>query len=165
MASEREYELILMLDPEAPDELRNQIADEARRRIETAGALKHGDSWGTRKMAYEIRQRTEADYHFYRFQGDGGLLDDLDHSLKITDGVLRFRIFKVDPEAPVIKPPEPQALGGRREGRREGRGERRAASPPRREPEAPPAEEQPATAEPAPVEEPPAQSEPVEEQA
>jgi small subunit ribosomal protein S6 len=180
MASEREYELVLMLDPEAPDERRNQIADEARRRIEAAGTLKHGDGWGTRKLAFEIRQRNEADYRFFRFQSEGALLDELDHNLKITDGVLRFRIFKVDPEAPLITPPEPQALG-RREGRRDGRGERRGGAPPPRAPEPaaeePEAAEQAATseAESAPADEPapPAEpagdagrrSEPVEEQA
>jgi small subunit ribosomal protein S6 len=166
MASEREYELILMLDPEAPEERREEIAGEARRRIESAGTLKHGDTWGTRKLAFEIRQRTEADYRFYRFQAERTLLDELDHNLKITDGVLRFRIFKVDPEAPVISPPEPQALGGRREGRRDGRGERRggprrAPAPVAEEAEAPGDEEQAEAVEPAPAE---GAAEPVEEQ-
>jgi ribosomal protein S6 len=32
-----EYELVLMLDPEAPDERRDQIADEARQRITSGG--------------------------------------------------------------------------------------------------------------------------------
>src|SRR5688500_5789831 len=94
-----------MLDPEAPDERRDQIADNARKAIESGGALKHGDSWGMRKLAYEIRQRTEADYRFFRFETDGPLLGELDHTLKITDGVLRFRIFKVDPGVPVVAPP------------------------------------------------------------
>jgi small subunit ribosomal protein S6 len=166
MASEREYELILMLDPEAPEERREEIAGEARRRIESAGTLKHGDTWGTRKLAFEIRQRTEADYRFYRFQAERTLLDELDHNLKITDGVLRFRIFKVDPEAPVISPPEPQALGGRREGRRDGRGERRggprrAPAPVAEEAGAPGDEEQAEAVEPAPAE---GAAEPVEEQ-
>ena len=69
-----------------------------------------------RKMAYEIKQRNEADYRFYRFQGEPELLERLDHNLKITDGVLRFRIFKVDPEAPANPPPEFERLlpvGGR----------------------------------------------------
>ena len=68
-----------------------------------------------RKMAYEIRQRNEADYRYYRFQGEPDLLERLDHSLKITDGVLRFRIFKVDPDAPSNPPPDLRAPGpGRR---------------------------------------------------
>ena len=53
-------------------------------------------------MAYEINQRTEADYRWFRFEAPTELLDALDHNLKIADGVLRFRIFKVDPDAPVI---------------------------------------------------------------
>ena len=73
---------------------------DARQRIESAGELKHADAWGMRKMAYEIQQRNEADYRFYRFQAESPLLDELDHTLKITDGVLRFRIFKVDPATP-----------------------------------------------------------------
>ena len=114
-----------MLDPEAPDERREEIATGARQRIESGGALKHAESWGMRKMAFEIRQRTEADYRFFRFQTDGGLLDDLDHTLKITDGVMRFRIFKVEPGAPVASPPattQPAGVSARAE-----RGERRTA--------------------------------------
>ena len=70
-----------MLDPEAPDNRREEIADGARKRIESTGDLKHADSWGVRKMAYEIRQRNEADYRFYRFIADAPVLDVLDHTL------------------------------------------------------------------------------------
>ena len=106
----REYELVLMLDPEAPDERRDQIAQEARQRIEGKGSLKTEKAWGLRKLAYEIEQRTEADYRFFRFETESPLLDELNHNLKITDGVLRFRIFKVDPRSPVIEPPPPVSL-------------------------------------------------------
>ena len=51
-------------------------------------------------MAYEIKQRNEADYRYYRFQGESELLERLDHNLKIADGALRFRVFKVDPDTP-----------------------------------------------------------------
>ena len=151
-ALEAEYELVLMLDPEAPDERRDEIAADARKRITSGGDLKHDTVWGMRKMAYEIRQRTEADYRFFRFEAGGPpLLDELNHNLRIEDGVLRFRIFKVDPRLPVIVPPPPTPLsagkperGSRRDGPSRGRGEEppaaEAESPP---PEAPAAPEQP----------------------
>jgi len=66
-------------------------------------------------MAYEINHRTEADYRWMRFEAASELLDSLDHNLKIADGVLRFRIFKVDPDAPVIVPPATTATPGPRE--------------------------------------------------
>jgi small subunit ribosomal protein S6 len=123
-----EYELILMLDPEVPDERREEIAGNARERIDSAGTLRHSDSWGLRKLAYEIRQRNEADYRFYRFEAEPALLSDLDHTLKITDGILRFRLFKVDPRAPLIEPAAVTTLGASRGGGRRderGRGRRR----------------------------------------
>ena len=117
-----------MLDPETPDERREQIAADARNRIESGGSLKHDTAWGTRKLAFEIQRRTEADYRFFRFEAGGSpLLDELNHNLKIADGVLRFRIFKVDPRTPVIVPPPPTPLSS---GRPE-RGGRRGDGPPR----------------------------------
>lgn len=160
-----------MLDPEAPDERRDQIAADARSRIETGGTLKAENAWGLRKLAYEIQKRNEADYRFYRFETESPLLDELNHNLKITDGVLRFRIFKVDPDSPVIEPGPvvslASAAGSRPGGRRgpggrgrddyEDRGERSATTPAPASPPAPAA----ATATEAPAAEPPATETPV----
>jgi small subunit ribosomal protein S6 len=169
-----EYELILMLDPEVPDERREEIAGNAKQRIESAGSLRHSDSWGMRKLAYEIEQRNEADYRFYRFEAEPPLLGDLDHTLKITDGILRFRLFKVDPRAPLIEPPAGLQLGASREGRgggrREDRGPRREQAPSAEStpsaPEAPVAPETPEQpADPTPEQPEPGPSEPAEEPA
>jgi small subunit ribosomal protein S6 len=111
LAAAREYELVLMLDPGQDAPARDAIANEARGQIESAGSLKHENVWGLRKLAYEIGQRNEADYRWFRFEATSELLEQLDHNLKIADGVLRFRIFKVDPEAPVIVPPATAAPG------------------------------------------------------
>jgi small subunit ribosomal protein S6 len=115
LAAPREYELVLMLDPQLDAPARDGLAQEARGQIEGAGSLKHENSWGLRKMAYEINRRTEADYRWFRFEAPSELLDSLDHNLKIADGVLRFRIFKVDPDAPVIVPAATSAAPGPRE--------------------------------------------------
>lgn len=104
-----------MLDPQLDGPARDALAQEARGQIEAKGSLKHENDWGLRKMAYEINHRTEADYRWMRFEAPSDLLDSLDHNLKIADGVLRFRIFKVDPGAPVIVPPAATAAPGPRE--------------------------------------------------
>jgi small subunit ribosomal protein S6 len=128
----RHYELVLMLDPEAADADRDRVAEDVRKQIEAAGTLERADSWGMRKLAYEIRQRNEADYRYYRFEAETELLQRLDHSLKIADGTLRFRIFKVDPDTTSNPPPaateRPAMVGGERgeRGDREDRGESRS---------------------------------------
>src|SRR5262245_61965739 len=135
-----------MLDAGQDAPARDALAQQARAQIEGAGTLKHENDWGLRKLAYEIAQRTEADYRWFRFEATPDLLEELDHNLKITDGVLRFRIFKVDPDAPVMVPPATAAPGP--DSSRE-----RPPAPPRSAPQAP--------AEPAPAE-PPAEPAPAE---
>ena len=98
-----------MLDSGLEDSAREKLAADVRKQVEDGGNLKHEDNWGMRKLAYEIRQRTEADYRWFRFEAEPELLGSLDHNLKITDGVLRFRIFRVDPSSPVIAPPASSA--------------------------------------------------------
>jgi len=94
-----------MLDPGRDAPARDALAADARKLIEGSGSLKQENDWGLRKMAYEINRRNEADYRWFRFEAPTELLEQLDHSLKIADGVLRFRMFKVDPDAPVMVPP------------------------------------------------------------
>jgi small subunit ribosomal protein S6 len=157
-----EYELVLMLDPESPDDRREQLAGDARKRIESSGTLKQDAAWGMRKMAYEIRQRTEADYRFFRFQNGGSLLDELNHNLRIADGVLRFRIFKVDPASPAVEPPPPVSLAasGPPRGRRDDGPQRDRDEPSRAAPaEEAPAQKAPAAEQP---EQPPAAEAPAE---
>jgi small subunit ribosomal protein S6 len=113
LAAPREYELVLMLDPQLDAPARDTLAQQARAQIEGAGSLKQENNWGLRKMAYEINRRTEADYRWYRFEAPTDLLDSLDHELKIADGVLRFRIFKVEANTPTIVPPAVAAPGPR----------------------------------------------------
>jgi small subunit ribosomal protein S6 len=114
-----------MLDPQLDAPARDALAETARGQIEAGGALKQENTWGLRKMAYEINKRTEADYRWYRFEAPNELLETLDHNLKIADGVLRFRVFKVDENTPTLVPPAVAAPGPReRTGDRGDRGDR-----------------------------------------
>lgn len=148
-----DYELILMLDPEVADDAREKLAADAKAKLEDKGEIKHEANWGMRKMAYEIDKRDSADYRVWRFTGGKDLLDDLDHSLKITDGVLRFRVFKVDADSPNIVPPDTEQIMRRDEDDRGDRGrgrgrdrDDRGPRGPRRDAEPAPAAESPAPA-------------------
>jgi small subunit ribosomal protein S6 len=165
LAAPREYELVLMLDPGQDAPARDAVANEVKGQIEAGGTLKHENVWGLRKMAYEINRRTEADYRWFRFEAANELLEQLDHNLKIADGVLRFRVFKVDPDTPVIAPPASSAPGpGASRERPSAEAAPAPAAPVESVPE-PAATEPAAAAAPAAVAEPPAEAEPVAEAA
>lgn len=103
------YDLMLMLDPTAPEERRNAAISETESMINSGGELVGSYDWGTRRMAYEIDHRPEADYRLYQFNGDNPLLERLNQRLRITDAVLRFRIIKLKPGQPTPPPPDQQA--------------------------------------------------------
>lgn len=110
----RLYDLMLLLDPNAPDERREAIFAEVEAMITAGGELIEQHDWGTRRMAYEIDHRPDAEYRLYQFRGDNELLTKLDR-LKITDGVVRFRIIKFKEGQPTPPPPEQQAPRRREE--------------------------------------------------
>ena len=102
------YDLMVLLDPNVPDERHQEILGGVRSSIESKGTLVGAHDWGMRRMAFEIDHRGEAAYHLFQFETEGGeLLDQLSGTLKITDGVLRHRIIKVKPGTP--PPPTPRS--------------------------------------------------------
>ncbi len=105
MATEQPtYDLVLLLDPEAEDERRSNILASLEQVIERQGQVISRHDWGLRPTAYEVRKRGDADYHLLQFQGTPELLNQLNHALKITDGVNRFRIIKLRKGTPT--PPD-----------------------------------------------------------
>ena len=95
------YDLVLLLDPEAEDRTRARIVADARAAIEAQGAMLRHDEWGNRALTYPIDRRTGAEYHLLQFHAASPeLLSGLNRSLRITDGVLRFRIIKLKPGVP-----------------------------------------------------------------
>jgi small subunit ribosomal protein S6 len=105
----RLYDLMLLIDPNAPEERRNAVISETESMLKSGGEIVTDDDWGTRRMAYEIDHRPEAEYRLYQFQGENPLLERLNQRLRIMDGVLRFRIIKVKPGQPTPPPPDQQA--------------------------------------------------------
>jgi small subunit ribosomal protein S6 len=101
------YDLVLLLDTSVADEQRAKIVADAEAMITRTGELVSKHEWGTRPMAYEIRHKGESEYHLLQFHGNAELLADLHRTLRITDGITRFRIIKLAPGTP--DPPDQRA--------------------------------------------------------
>jgi small subunit ribosomal protein S6 len=100
------YDLVLLLDPEAEDATREKILADTRAAIEAEGEFLRHDGWGDRALTYPIDKKAVAEYHLLQFHsGAPELLSGLDRTLRITDGIVRFRIIKLKPgvpEAPAV---------------------------------------------------------------
>lgn len=84
------YEILLMLDPELPEERQSEIVERMRELVEKAGGTWVGhEVWGRRKLAYEIDRKGEGAYHLVTFDSTPETLDELSRVLRITDDVMR----------------------------------------------------------------------------
>ena len=103
------YDLVLLLAPGATDQQRAKVLADVEKSITGAGgAVERNDDWGTRPTAFQINHQPEAEYHLLQFKSPPSLIEELSHTLRITDGVVRFRVIKNlpgTPEAPSSPPP------------------------------------------------------------
>jgi small subunit ribosomal protein S6 len=110
------YDLTLLLDPDAEEAARAKIVADARAAIEARGELERLDEWGTRPLSYPIERKRAADYYLLQFHASTPeLLADLQRSLRITDGILRFRLIKLKPGVPPAPDLRASAPAGRGE--------------------------------------------------
>ena len=94
------YDLMLLLDPKAEDAQRTKIRADVRAMIESEGTLENAFEYGTRQLAYEIEKGKDSEYDLLQFLGPASLLEHLQRVLRITDGVVRFRVIKQNPGPP-----------------------------------------------------------------
>ncbi|MGH2979614.1 MAG: 30S ribosomal protein S6 [Solirubrobacterales bacterium] len=150
------YDLMVLLDPEAAEDARAGVLERIKGQIQSGDATLKGDAdWGMRRLAYEIDNRSEAQYHLFQFEASPAVLNELGRTLSIDDIVLRFRTIRLPGEAPDETPPAPPHVApeirrrddrGRRESSDRGRSSSERSAPSRAEdaPETAPAEEVPA---------------------
>jgi small subunit ribosomal protein S6 len=90
-----EYEVMLLLDPELPEERANEVIQRVRTAVEGAkGSWDGHEPWGRRRLAYEIGHQGEAVYHLLLFTAPAETLAEITRVLKITDGVIRHGAYR-----------------------------------------------------------------------
>ena len=103
-----EYEILLLLDPDLPEDKQGEVVERVRTLIEQGGGtVERHDPWGRRRLAYPIQKKEEGVYHLVSFTSEAETLDELSRVLKIDDDVLRHMATR----RPQGGPAEPVAVG------------------------------------------------------
>jgi small subunit ribosomal protein S6 len=85
-----DYEILLMLDPELPEERQGEILTRTQELVaKHGGDWESQEPWGRRRLAYEIDHKAEGVYHLLTFRSTPETLGEVSRVLKITDGVMR----------------------------------------------------------------------------
>lgn len=91
----KKYETIFILDPSFDEDTVNANIEKFKGVIENGGGtVDNVDSWGKRKLAYEIKKISEGYYTLVNFTSGPELPKELDRVFRITDGIIRHIIVR-----------------------------------------------------------------------
>jgi len=93
----RNYEMVFILHPELDEEKLAASVEKVTNLINNnGGEVAKLDSWGKKRLAYEIKDLHEGFYYLVEFRGTPDTAKELDRVLKITEEILRFMIIRKD---------------------------------------------------------------------
>ena len=101
----RRYELVYVVSPDATDEQVAEVQTQVEGIVQKmGGTLEKTESWGRRKLAYEIGRHKEGIYVLHVILGTGELMKEIDRRLKVTaELVIRHLVVRVDEEQAVVE--------------------------------------------------------------
>jgi small subunit ribosomal protein S6 len=100
----RRYELMLVFNPEAPDDRVSAIIDRTTRQITAAGGqIIKVAPWGRRRLAYAIDRHREGAYHIVVFESPTEVIAELERDILITEEVLRHLVVRQERPARAMR--------------------------------------------------------------
>ena len=92
----RDYELILILQPDLEEGAVNDLVEKVKAWItEGTGSVAKVDFWGKRRLAYAIRKQREGQYIHFKLQMPPTLGITIEHNLRFQEPVMRFLITQL----------------------------------------------------------------------
>ncbi len=91
----RDYELILVISPEADEEQTTTTVERVSHFItEHGGSVSNQEQWGVRRLAYPIQDFREGNYVLTQFVLDPASAPELEASITASTEILRHLLVK-----------------------------------------------------------------------
>ena len=95
--SARHYEVMVILDPEVEERTVAPSLDQFLSVVKkSGGSVEKVDVWGRRKLAYEIRKKSEGIYAVLDLTAEPEAVKELDRQLGLQESVLRTKVIRPD---------------------------------------------------------------------
>jgi small subunit ribosomal protein S6 len=101
----REYETIYILKPDidadGAERIGSRISEVVTREN---GRLTKVESWGRRRLAYDIGKQRRGVYIYLKYLGGGKVVSEVERNLRLADGVLKYQtvLVRSDVEAEAV---------------------------------------------------------------
>ncbi|MBU4314673.1 MAG: 30S ribosomal protein S6 [Actinobacteria bacterium] len=93
----KNYELVIIFDPSLEEEAVDKELSKITSLLEKEECkVSDIDKWGVRKLAYSIKKQENGYYIIVYFNGESGVISELDRINKINEKILRHLVVKSD---------------------------------------------------------------------
>lgn len=93
----RHYELMVILDPDLEERTVAPSLDRFLTVVRTGGgSVENVDIWGRRRLAYEIKKKSEGIYAVVDMTATPDIAKELDRQLNLNEAVLRTKLIRPD---------------------------------------------------------------------
>ncbi|OIV37516.1 30S ribosomal protein S6 [Mangrovactinospora gilvigrisea] len=93
----RQYELMVILDPELEERAVSPLIDGFLKVVRDGGGnVEKVDTWGRRRLAYEINKKSEGIYSVVDLKAQPDVVKELDRQLNLNESVLRTKVLRPD---------------------------------------------------------------------
>jgi small subunit ribosomal protein S6 len=94
----REYETVALLHPDTLEDGVQRFHHKVQEVVgRERGLLLKVESWGKKKLAYEVKKESKGIFTYYRYLGGSNVVDAIERTLRYADAVLRYQtVFLAD---------------------------------------------------------------------
>ena len=97
MAANRIYEVMFIIDADAPDDEVAQLNEGFQRIItDQGGTIVKVEVMGKRRLAYPIGRKNEGTYILLEIEGSGREIAELERRMRVNDRIIRYITVRVD---------------------------------------------------------------------
>ncbi|CAG7651503.1 MULTISPECIES: 30S ribosomal protein S6 [Streptomycetaceae] len=91
----RHYELMLILDPDLEERAVSPLIESFLSVVRNGGgSVEKVDTWGRRRLAYEINKKPEGIYSVVDLKATPEVVKELDRQLNLNESVLRTKVLR-----------------------------------------------------------------------
>ncbi len=93
----RKYEVVVIIDPDVDDRQVNGLLDKPLAGLTKAGGtVDNIDVWGRRRLAYDIRKKSEGIYAVLNVTAEPAVVKELDRQFTLNEQVMRTKVIRPD---------------------------------------------------------------------
>jgi small subunit ribosomal protein S6 len=93
------YEIMFIVNPNAPEEEIDKIDSQIENIITSAGGqIQKIEKMGKRRLAYEVSKFREGFYVLFAFTANGDIIRECERRLRVIDPVIKYLTVSVDEE-------------------------------------------------------------------